>query len=79
MNPPPPPPPPPPPKKYTDYIYGPPAITNKWCTGTVLYNCKLGVLRCEKPSVSLSLVTVGPSAQTLNEQKCQMTHHKIPS
>ena len=27
---------PPPPKKYTDYIYGPPAITNKWCTGTVL-------------------------------------------
>ena len=35
MNPPPPPPLPPPPKKYTDYIYGPPAITNKWCTGTV--------------------------------------------
>ena len=36
MNPPPPPSPPPPPKKCTDYIYGPPAITNKWCTGTVL-------------------------------------------
>ena len=42
-------------------------------------NCKLGVPRCEKPSVSLSLVAVGPSVQTFNEEKCQMTHHKIPS
>ena len=41
-------------------------------------NCKLGVPRYEKSGVLLFLIIMGPSVQIFNEEKCQMTHHKIP-